>query len=334
MYNGCRLFILRFYDAPIRTRILKFLILFLTIAFSVHRFHLVERNQHQLLSHMNHRKWSKLIRHSEQVRCTILLREQSGRLGNRLFMFASALGVALTHSCHLHISPQIIHELNQSFALDLERLPFGAGPSHTRHGRKLFNHCSFLTDLFPSNSSQTIELTGFWQVHTYFANHSIEIRQQLRFKPLVLQQVNAFLSNVNGIRVGIHIRRGDFLQVRTVSSDQYIRAAMSYFTQKYPSVIFVIVTDDRRYCERVYGKRKDVLFTPPSFDSVADLATLTRCDHMIITVGTFGWWGAYLLHDRAGEVVTDAKPDRSPIDANCEGKLYFPPWFLFLNKTV
>jgi galactoside 2-L-fucosyltransferase 1/2 len=323
-----------FNDGSIRTAIFKLLILLLTIVVLLHIIHLYERNQRQLLSHMNNWKWSKPIRHSQQFRCSIILRKQSGRLGNCLFIFASALGLALTHSCHLHISPQIIHELNQSFALDLGRLPLGSGPNHSQPSRKLYNHCSFLTDLFRANSSQTLELTGFWQVQTYFLNHSAEIRQQLRFKPFILHQVNAFLKNIDGTRVGIHIRRGDFLKVRSVSTDQYVLAAMSYFTRKYHSIIFVIVTDDRRYCKRVFGKRTDVLFTPTSFDGGTDLATLSRCDHVIITVGTFGWWGAYLLHDRAGEVVTDAKSDLSPIDANCKRRLYFPPWFSFLNKTI
>ena len=248
-------------------------------------------------------------------------------------MFGSALGLALTHSCHLHISPQIIHELNQSFALDLTRLPLGSAPNHPQPERRIYNHCSFVTDLFAANTSQTIELTGFWQVHVYFFNHSTAIRQQLRFKSFILQQINTFLNNINGTRVGIHIRRGDFLLVRTVSSDQYVLAAMSHFTRKDSSLVFVIVTDDRPYCERVFGKRQDVLFTPTSFDGATDLATLSRCNHAIITVGTFGWWGAYLLHDRAGEVITDAKSDMSPIDTECEGKLYFPLCFLFLNKT-
>ena len=35
-----------------------------------------------------------------------------------------------------------------------------------------------------------------------------------------------------------------------------------------------------------------------------DMAILAGCDHMIMTVGTFGWWAAYLGADaRGGEVV-------------------------------
>ena len=274
----------------------------------------------------------------QKAQCTIFLQDHKGRLGNRLFMFSTAVGLALTHSCHLHISAEIIQELKQWFVLDLETMPITVGLSNSVSRRKLFNHCSQLTVLVREKTRQTIEITGFWQVHIYFSNHSAEIQRQLRFRSTILQQVDAFLNKNNTsppvTRVGIHIRRGDFLRKRVVSSNQYVLAAMSYFTRKYHSVIFVIVSDDRPYCKRVFGKRNDVLFTPLSFNGAMDLATLTRCDHAIITAGTFGWWGAYLLHNRTGEVMTDAKPDHSPIDAQCEGSLYFPSWYSFLNKTL
>ena len=276
----------------------------------------------------------------QQARCNIILRDRSGRLGNRLFMFASALGLALTHSCHLHITKQIIQELNQSFTLDLERIPVRLEQNHSKAERKVFNHCSYLTDLFRANTSQTIELVGFWQVHAYFSNHSTEIRRQLHFKSAICRQVDTFLGNVkegfsNRVTlVGVHIRRGDFLGRRTVSSDQYIISAMSYFIRNYQAVVFVIISDDRVYCQRLFQQRKDVRFTPVSYDATLDLATLAHCDHAIITVGTFGWWGAYLLRNRTGQVIVDAKADLTPIDVTCSGKLFFPPWFSFLNKTV
>ena len=277
----------------------------------------------------------------QPVSCMISLRERRGRLGNRLFMFATALGLALTHSCYLSISTHIFQELNQSFHLHLPRVAsIQSGLNRSEPEEKLYNYCSYLTSLFRSNNTaHTIELTGFWQVHRYFSPHASKIRRQLRFRSTILDRVNRFLrKHIRGndavTRVGIHIRRGDFVGARDVSDERYVLAAMSYFTRKYRSVVFVIVTDDRAYCNDAYGKMQNVFFTPPSFDAPLDLATLSRCDHVIITVGTFGWWGAFLLHDRTGGVLTDAKADHTPIDNHYQGDLYFPPWFSFLdNKT-
>jgi hypothetical protein len=64
------------------------------------------------------------------------------------------------------------------------------------------------------------------------------------------------------------------------------------------------------------------------------MAVLTLCHHTILTVGTYGWWGGYLLHNRNGEVLTDSKPDHSPLDVDCEASSFFPPWFKFLNSTT
>ena len=320
--------------ARVTRLVFKLLTFLTTIVVLVYLVYLDDRYEAHLSNHRKNWIPIKRARRSDEDQCMIFLRDRNGRLGNRLFMFATAVGLALTHSCYLHINEEIIEELNQSFTLNLDRLPILFGLNGSEGERKVYNHCSYLTNLFETNTSQSIELTGFWQVHSYFANHTTEIRRQLHFQSSILHQVKTVFENISvaRTRVGVHIRRGDFLELRSVSSERYILAAMSYFTRKYSSVVFVIITDDRPYCERMFARRTDVIFTPVAFDAVMDLATFTRCDHAIITVGTFGWWGAYLLHDRRGEVVADAKMDRSPVDVQCDGNFYFPPWFSSLTR--
>ncbi|CAF4198706.1 unnamed protein product, partial [Adineta steineri] len=48
----------------------------------------------------------------------------------------------------------------------------------------------------------------------------------------------------------------------------------------------------------------------------------------------FGWWGAFLSHNRLGDVLTDSKSDHTPLDANCRQDDYFPSWFSFLNNEI
>jgi galactoside 2-L-fucosyltransferase 1/2 len=283
------------------------------------------------------RLWKGNILFNNGKRCVIILREHSGRLGNRLFMFASAYGLSLNRSCQLYIDSDIINELYASFEIHLPNLLPKSQLNHSTPIQKIYNHCSFFPYLLHSNNSYSIELLGYWQVHTYFIDHIEEIRRQLRFKRTILDQVNSFLDkHINrsvSTLVGIHIRRGDFLLVRRVSSNKYIFNAMLHFLAKYRSVIFVIVSDDKQYCRKVFGQRNNVLLTPDSFSAADDLATLTLCEHIILTAGTFGWWGAFLLHNRVGDVITDSKPDHSPLDNNCRRDDYFPPWYSFLNNT-
>jgi galactoside 2-L-fucosyltransferase 1/2 len=283
------------------------------------------------------RLWKNSTLVNNAKRCVIILRERGGRLGNRLFMFASAYGLSRNRSCQLYIDSDIITELNQSFDINLPNLLPKSQLNHSTPIQKIYNHCSFLPYLLHSNNSYSIELSGWWQVCKYFIDHKEEIRRQLRFKRTILDRVNSFLhKNINrsvSTLVGIHIRRGDFLVFRRVSSNEYIFNAMLHFQAKYRSVIFVIVSDDKQYCRKVFGQSKNVLLTPDSFSAADDLATLTECEHTIMTVGTFGWWGGFLLHNRVGDVLTDSKPDHTPLDVNCRKDDYFPSWFSFLNNT-
>ncbi|CAF0830791.1 unnamed protein product [Adineta ricciae] len=282
--------------------------------------------------------WKNTTRSITLRQCTIILRKQDGRLGNRLFMFASAYGLSLNRSCHLYINPAIITELGQSFEINLPHSLLSKSYSNdSKFVEKIDNHCSFLPHVFYSNYTCSLELSGYWQVYKYFVDYKQQLRRQLRFKQSILDRVNDFLSKTNNrsnsTLVGLHIRRGDFLSIRRVSSLKYIFQAMSYFQMKYGLVTFVIVSDDKVYCQKTFAHRNNVVITPSSFSAAEDLATLAMCDHAIITVGTFGWWGAFLLHNESGEVISDSKPDHSPLDVKCRHEDYFPYWFSFLNKT-
>lgn len=144
------------------------------------------------------------------------------------------------------------------------------------------------------NDSYSVELSGFWQVHKYFIDHMEEIRRQLRFKQTILDRVNSFL-------------------VKTINRSISIPVGI--------------------HVRRGDFQRSNVLFTSDSFSAADYLATLTQCEHIILTVGTLGWWAAFLLYNRAGDVLTDSKVDHTPIDANCKRDDYFPPWFSFLSSS-
>ncbi|CAF1348362.1 unnamed protein product [Adineta steineri] len=215
--------------------------------------------------------WKNNNLFNDTKQCRIILRECGGRVGNCLFMFATAYGLSLTHSCQLYITPYIIDELQTSFEMNLTNLLLESQLDNFTSIKQIHDHCSYIPNVLHLNNSYSIELKEFWQVHTYFLDHMEQIREQLRFKQ---------------------------------------------------SIAYIF--DE---------KKKNVLVTLDSFSVADDLATLTLCEHTILTAGTFGWWGAFLSHNRLGDVLTDSKSDHSPIDANCRADDYFPSWFKFLNNT-
>lgn len=274
---------------------------------------------------------------SHKRNCTLVVYNSVGRLGNNLFQFASAYGLSLQYSCRLYFGPDIITTLSQYFEIHLPDLLTQSELKKTSPIEQFYNHCTHIPKLIRSADFDHLELYGYWQTYRHFVNQTDRIKQQLRFKQSVQDPVKDFLrinvsDNVSQL-IGVHVRRGDYIQQRNISSDQFIFTAMNHFRRKYGQTKFVFVSDDKEYCREKFGKRNDTYFTPNSFNPAQDMALLSLCHHVIITVGTFGWWGAYLLQNRSGEILTDSKPNHDPLDIQCKASEYFPPWFTFLNQT-
>lgn len=133
------------------------------------------------------------------------------------------------------------------------------------------------------------------------------------------------------IHVGIHVRRGDKVDdpKYTVAGTDYYRRAMEYLRKKYnrdcessddtedcprTRVKFHIVTDTISWIDE-----NDDTFEHPdvvllsnapereeddNFCVMIDFAMLTKCDHIILSGGGFGFWAAYLgAHQNGGEVI-------------------------------
>ncbi|KAL3871028.1 hypothetical protein ACJMK2_039052 [Sinanodonta woodiana] len=100
---------------------------------------------------------------------------------------------------------------------------------------------------------------------------------------------------------------------------------MTYFREKYSSIVFIIVSDDISWCKENIKINYDKVFSKFD-DPMVDMAMLSVCDHMIITSGTFGWWGAWLA---GGDVVYFKGFPRpgSEIDQGmCHDDYYPPQW--------
>ena len=70
---------------------------------------------------------------------------------------------------------------------------------------------------------------------------------------------------------------------------------MNYFREKYSNVIFIVTSDDKEWCQKYLAKpAQDIIVTAKENSGELDLAILKYCNHSIISVGTFGFWTAYL----------------------------------------
>ena len=256
-----------------------------------------------------------------------LATELQGGIGNQMFQYAALYGMAKNNylvpiinedNKLLTIFPKLYSEKN-SVTQEWKNWP-------KYHERAC---CIFEYNAFTLNYEMNIFMTGFFQSWRYFDNHRDSIREQFTFHPDIQQVVESFLhdtyakwckthltgSSENEVAtkvqfISIHVRRGDYkLQesIRkgyTIADEVYISKAINYYQRMFDDVVFVVVSDDIAWCkENIQDLSTNVFFSPFAMEERSDeidLCLLSRCNHSIITTGTFGWWGAYLA---AGKTV-------------------------------
>ncbi|CAF3663967.1 unnamed protein product [Rotaria socialis] len=314
-----------------------------------------------LINSKNQSNLTQSIRRTSNTACIVYLEQISGRLGNKLFMVASAYGLARLHSCHLYLTPAIINEMKLVFIFDLSPVLIS-----TNMLNSIINNtatpitrtmqsvgCQYVPELKRPNAislGHIFELRGYWQSYLHFHKHSYELQnhifvarqpviekvsklfiniyeQQFNFRPqFSLDNHQLFKKQLAESKrttwIGIHIqRRSHFFCVKYASSDEYLLSAIEYYRNLYSNVSFIVASDDRRYCRNLFRNQANVFLTPKSFSEADDLIALSFCQHSIVTGGTFGWWAAYLAD---GLVIHD-----KVYPSLCkQHEHYYPPWFL------
>ncbi|ELT97734.1 hypothetical protein CAPTEDRAFT_210126 [Capitella teleta] len=168
-----------------------------------------------------------------------------------------------------------------------------------------------------------LKLAGFFQSWKYFNSAQIDIQKHLKFKREIFEQAKDVLRAKlkekyhcqpchNITLIALHVRRGDYLHKDSqelgykVAPTWYIRHAMDHMLHRLHRerpYTFLVTSDDIEWRRYHLGNRSDVIFLSPKSDLEhkikpvqigLELAMLSMCHHSIMTVGTFGWWAAYL----------------------------------------
>ena len=120
-----------------------------------------------------------------------------------------------------------------------------------------------------------------------------------------------------------------------VPTSEELHFAMNWMERKFKQVIFFVASNDINWCHR-YLKNENVFIS--NFTSAEDDFTLMQsCDHMIMTVGTFGWWAAWMTSHRGGDVMYYR--DRFSVGGwkydHFDRATHYPGhWLAFLNNSV
>ena len=251
-----------------------------------------------------------------------LVLRSGGRMGNVMFQAAALYGIARCQGLFPRISsdidlvtifprlPDYTELLNIRALDDMGRL---VGLKEEQAGK-------FSPNLMqrPVKQNTHYQLCCYLQSYKYFSGLEADILQMFQLNPRIQQESAQFLDlvqqkmriqldlgpNVTITYVGMHVRRGEGsdhynptkgYQYPKVS---YYRRAMDWFRTRYQNVVFIVCSDDRRWVQ-AHIVSTDVYYCMSDYDYL-DLATLTRCNHTIMSIGTFGWWAGFLAQ---GQVV-------------------------------
>jgi galactoside 2-L-fucosyltransferase 1/2 len=238
----------------------------------------------------------------------------NGGLGNLMFEYASLYGISQLKEMTLVINQ------NDTIATVFPNIPqvntkyTTSKPCDNASVVSEKQACAFGMESYSFKRSAVVLHKSYLQSWRYFQLVENDIRKQFVFKPDVQHQARAniehqvkqYLNNSENFKdlqiIGVHIRRGDYLlkdKIQfgyNVATKQYIDDAMDYFKSKYNNTLFLVFTgsktEDLKWREEHLSGSNIIHMEPKSKE--VDMCSISLCNHTIITVGTFGWWSAWL----------------------------------------
>lgn len=191
-----------------------------------------------------------------------------GGLGNRMFMYASAYGMARLKNMDVLVaqSDEVnkVFEINGSARVEPDT---SLCKGLRRHGER--QSSAFSERVLSFSNKKSIKLSGFFQSFKYFENVSDSIHSQFTFRKHIRQAVDAILLNIKKSHlrrkrnknlkltlIGLHARRGDMLSERNtkygylIADKHYFEKAMKWFRSRYRNTVFVVCSNGITWCKK------------------------------------------------------------------------------------
>lgn len=201
--------------------------------------------------------------------------ELSGRCGNQIWQIAATIATALKHN--------VDYLIPNTAGVDevyIKTLPLFEPSKHII--RRVYHDNEFRYQ--PISFEQNMQLKGYYQAWQHCE----------QYLPQIIDILNLPYNKKAGI-VGIHIRRGDYLQLKDKHPDlgTYYDKCMQYFMAK-GFYNFKIFSDDIAWCKHNIRCMGAMIRFSENNTPLQDLIELANCEHQIIAASTFSIWAGAL----------------------------------------
>jgi len=266
--------------------------------------------------------------------------EDVRRLGNVMFTFASLVGVALHNNATPVIPNDVrlvnIFQVTVQQTTDMQNTMGGRMLSYEEFGRR--GGAYDISTLYLHEKKMNVKLLGYLQSFKYFERFSDVIRDNFRFKEDITTVVADFFEekvDSLAVTVGVHIRRGDMTEAyykqygyQTAPIDYFLKA-MQFFRSRFKKVIFVVCSDDIAWAKENLANESHLVFSTGHSNAI-DLAILSHCQHVILSVGSFGWWAAWLANGTSVYYAKWPRPS-TQLEYQVEKRDYFPSHWIAMS---
>jgi len=265
-----------------------------------------------------------------------------GGLGNQLFQYAAGRALSIKHNTQLFLDTSFLEAdpknsyTKRNYELDCFSIQSEKCPENILNSIASQNESSIwnrvrkkigLADkikLYTEQGHQFNEqfkvlsdnthLTGFWQSELYFADIEEILREDLNIKQEYLNGIETYLSLINnGISVSLHVRRGDYVNLKSASDfhgvcglDHYA-AALRLMNEKHKNLNVFVFSDDIAWCKENLMIPNDNKHYVSTDSAVKDLYLMQKCNHHIIANSSFSWWGAWLNPRKEKTIIAPGK---------------------------
>jgi len=179
--------------------------------------------------------------------------------------------------------------------------------------------------------SKSLLVDGWFQSWKYTVGIESALRYHLRLLPNVSAAIHSYLNQIrppswegqNFSRIGVHVRAGDIMRRDkwsfgyTIPQRPYFEEAMSRFVSEQQltgggRIQFIVTSDSVTWVKainftsiadqlnRTSSSMKDEVVVDVAHseghDEGFDIGLLSLCDGVIMSTGTYGWWGAWLAN--------------------------------------